>query len=289
MAKDAPQAKDSAKVKDQPKVSEQSAPDEKHSGAADAARDAWSGMTRWGRKAAEKVADTGGKIAEQVGDTSVKVYKNTKEAVQSEKGQAVIKQGREGAARAIEAVGGRSDNATVNQITRNAKLVPGAGNIVDAAETLSRSGVTGIVRDGRGTVNKEELIRGAVKSAPLTGDLARAMHLADRAGVTDQIADKVQEQVNGPKNGRPHEAPSVKGVVRDAKGIVNTETVIRGAVNIHPAGEKLEQAKEVSDKTGFTDRVKNKVGSLFRRDKDSEKTETPPPEVQQQERQKVKR
>lgn len=207
MGKDSPQAKDSTKGKEQARAQDQTTGAEPTGGGiGDAARDAWSGFTRWGKKAVDKV-----------GDTSTKVYNEAKDAVKSEKGQAVIKKTREGAAKAIETVGGQSDNQTVNEVTKNVKLIPGAGTVVNAAETLTKGGVTGIVRDGKGQVNKEALIRGAVETAPVSGDAARLKNLADRTGVTGTVVDKVQEQLKKSKAETPPPSESSTGQSKDKK------------------------------------------------------------------------
>jgi hypothetical protein len=57
------------------------------------------------------------------------------------------------------------------------------------------------MRDGGGTVNKEALIRGAVKVAPVSGDAARLKSLADRTGVTDRATDFVQQKIEESKRG----------------------------------------------------------------------------------------
>jgi hypothetical protein len=160
-----------------------------------AAQEAWSGLGRWTHKAAEKAKDVGSAAL----DAGQDIYHKGKEAVKSEQGQKIIKQTRQGAADAVDAVGGNSNNRTVNEVVRNAKIIPGAGNVLSAAETLSNSGVTDVMRDGKGKVNKDVLIRGAVEVAPVSGDAARLKHLADRTGVTDKVVRAVQDQVQKPK------------------------------------------------------------------------------------------
>ncbi len=276
MANDAvqQQGKDTAKAKDHVKAGG-SEPAE-HGGIIGAAQDAW----HWGRKKAEVVG-------EKVGETSKQLYHDAKEKVQSPEGQAVIKKGRDGAATAIETVGGRSNNHTVNEITKNAKLIPGAGNIVNAAETLSKSGVTGIVRDGRGTVDKEVLIRGAVKSAPITGDAARLKNLADRTGMTETIVDKVGDQVK--KSQHPEAHSDAKGKAKvDVK--INTDGLVRGAVEHATLPGAAGKAKELSDHTGFTGRMLQKMKDTFSsKPANTNEVVVAEPKGEVQERQKVKR
>lgn len=277
MGNDAPQqqGKDATKGKEHAKAGDHAAAEPAHGGGiVGAAQDAW----HWGRHKAEVVGS-------KVGEKSKELYHDAKDKVQSPEGQAAIKKTRDGAATAIEAVGGRSSNHTVNEITKNAKLVPGAGNIVNAAETLTRSGVTGVMRDGKGTVDKEVLIRGAVKSAPITGDAARLKNLADRTGMTETIVDKVGEQVRKPPHADAHPDTKVKAKV-DVK--VNTDGLIRGAVERAPLPGVAGKAKELSDHTGFTGRMVKRFKDAFSgKPQDGETVEPPKGEVQ--ERQKVKR
>lgn len=195
--------KHTAAVKEAPQVSDAStATASDNSGIANAARDAWGGLSKFGAKAWQTTKDVGGTALEkgkEVGGTVVEKSKDAivkgKEAVQSEQGQKVIRQAREGAADTVDALGGHSRNRTVNEVVRNAKIIPGAGNVLDAAGALSDSGVTRIMRDGKGTVNHDALIRGAVKAAPVSGDAARLKALADRTGVTDRATDFVQQKI----------------------------------------------------------------------------------------------
>lgn len=202
--------KHNAAVKEAPHTSDapSSGDNSDNSGIANAAREAWGGLSKFGAKAWNTTKEVGGTALEkgkEVGSTVVEKGQEAlhkgKEVVQSKEGQKVIKQAREGAADTVEALGGHSSNRTVNEVVRNAKIIPGAGNVLDAAEALSDSGVTRKMRDGGGTVNKEALIRGAVKVAPVSGDAARLKSLADRTGVTDRATDFVQQKIEENRKG----------------------------------------------------------------------------------------
>jgi hypothetical protein len=241
MGKDSPQAKSSGKGSEGPKPAEQGAEPAENHGIQGAAREAWSGLTKWGHKAADTVVDT-----------SSKVYHGTKEAIKSKEGQEVIAKTRDGAAKVIETAGGRSGNRTVDQVVGNAELIPGAGNVVRAAKTLNESGVTGIVRDGKGHVNKERLVRGAVEAAPVTGELATAKQLADRTGLTGKIVEKVQEQTSGRDKGK--ERGNILPEVEIDKG-----KLVKGAIEAAPVPQEVSRWKRFLDKTGLTGKAVDRV------------------------------
>ena len=241
MGKDSPQAKGAGKGSEVQKPAEQGAEPAENHGIQGAARDAWSGLTKWGHKAADTVVDT-----------SSKVYHGTKEAIKSKEGQEVIAKTREGAAKVIETAGGRSGNRTVDQVVGNAELIPGAGNVVRAAKTLNESGVTGVVRDGKGHVNKDRLVRGAIESAPVSGELATAKHLADRTGLTGKIVEKVQDQASGREKGREkgHGLPEVE---------IDKGKLVKGAIEAAPVPQEASRWKRLLDKTGLTGKAVDKV------------------------------
>lgn len=72
------------------------------------------------------------------------------------KGSSSVAQRRGGAADAVEALGGHSSNRTVNEVVRDAKIIPGADNVLGTAEALSDSGATRKMRDGGETVKKRD-------------------------------------------------------------------------------------------------------------------------------------
>lgn len=187
MGKDAPVAKDAPARK--PEV--ETAGDNGNHGIQGAVNDAWGGFKGFMRKAGETAREVGGTVVEKGGEM---VHKG-KEFVRSEQGQEMIRKTREGAADAVDAAGGHGKNAQVNEVVRRARIIPGAGNVLNAAETLSESGVTRVMRDGKGKINQDRLIRGAVESAPVSGDAARVKSLADQTGVTGRVVDAVRERV----------------------------------------------------------------------------------------------
>lgn len=193
--------KESAAVKEAPRQADvpTSGDSSNNAGLQGAVHDAWGGFKGFMRKAGETARDTGSVVL----DKSKEAVGKGKEFVQSEQGQKLVKQGREGAADVVDAAAGNSNNRTVNEVVRNARILPGAGNVLNAAEALSDSGVTGKIRDGRGTVRQDVLIEGAIKSAPVSGDAARLKHLSDRTGFTDRLfgtfKEKFQQRQEAPE------------------------------------------------------------------------------------------
>lgn len=147
-----------------------------------------------------------------VGDAAVSAGREVGDFVRSDGARDALNTARQGVATGIDAVGGNSGNATIDRITNTVGEIPGVGNVVGGARTLTDSGVTGVIRDGQGQIDTQVLVEGVINNAPVSGDLARAREIADRTGVTERVVDAVAGQTTATGNSEIVASSSVPGL-----------------------------------------------------------------------------
>jgi len=210
MAKDAPAAKEAPRRADVQPTGDSGTNNQGIDGARD---EAWGGFKNFWRKTTEvggnvvdKAKDVGGAAVDKGGD----LLKKGKDYVQSDEGKRMIQKGREGAADVVDAAGGHGQNRTVNEVVRNAKIIPGARTVLGAAETLSESGVTDVMRDGKGKVNQRRLVEGAIQNAPVTGELGTAVEIGRRTGITGRLTEAIRDRIKPEAERKPEAEPKPK-------------------------------------------------------------------------------